>query len=1101
MAKVKSPVIIPADLINGLKLRIPINEFYTKLTGITFAKVDSRLRAQVQWRKDDHPSLTYASKSNTLTDFADKSNYSQKLGKVYNHIDLLQVTKTCKGFYDSVIYLANYLGETIPNDMLKAIQHYTKHQEALYDIFTACRNTANAMFLSTTDSRQSQMLRAYCKIREIPFDEKFFDLLEIGVWPAKSIVDSILDKYDIDKDKKNQDEIGFARFPDMENNALVFPLYNKHSALVGISARTMEDKKQIYRSTLNNQPLAMYGLNHAVSCKNVGIVEGEMNRIQVAARLWDNPELAAKSIKTIFSTGSLSGNSKLKLFESFFDRVIYFPDVQLKNPDVKESRETIDNIIDVYDALKALEFKAIYWPDQKDKYDLDDYLRENKDTGKEAFFALFKTHDYKKSLPEYIQIVIEKEANGFPEESRNSVRFSFCERFAKRLYNGADQNELRYLYSDLTGVDDELVQQLDDASFTRIKDSVYYTKNSAYWIEETDKTTNVTEKKQISDFVVRGVYRMISMKGRNKPKTEELDSCWENAEIHAVIHYSKSKVKKTVILSVDDLVDYKKFWHKLYSADINLIDTTRKDREADIFYCAKNTLVVQLEKFSLPSSGPHIKSYAAEDIKDTLRPDLFMKGGTLKTFLSKYVSVIDGKVVENKFIGVDLSKSLHYQFGLSTEEELQKTSHTVWTTLRKMHEPLLVDGLLGYTFSAPIKHMLDANVNGLHLFLLGPSNSHKTSLARIFQNFYGDFATDTKVNAFSNQTPKHLEQAIQSTGSCICVCDEFKPSKEYTVETMNHIIHNIYNGKTRGRLNTKSEMVDINYFNANVITTAEYAQELETSAEARYLRFDVPPMNTESVYNEINGRDVLPYFKKFTPYVIAWQHRNMDILTERYGFYRTSIEKTIETEPNKNRISLQLSMILTGFYSFCKFLESREVCSEEEADKAIQKLFMHLLAQAKKQVARATNVRVVEKFREFLADGILSRTMNMAIVDYDQNDKIKGVRYTQQNNSATNIWKYRKNASDPNSLVYAILSFRRLKIELKRGFDYDIADSLKQEFAENGYIQLDEKGNIQSVRIPDPDNLSKQKSHRAIIIPTSIIHPEGINDDREPEGF
>jgi hypothetical protein len=1097
MAKVKSPGKIPADFINGLKQRIPINEFYTKLTGIQFTKDNSRLRAKVAWRKDEHPSLVYASRSNTLTDFADQSNYVGKVGKVYNHLDILQATKTCKGFYDSIVYLANYLNEPIPSDMLSAIKHYTRHQEALHDIYQACRNTANAMFAESTDIKQSYMLRAYCKLREIPFEEKFFDLLEIGVWPAKQIVESILKKYDIDTDKKNQDEIGFARFPDMENRAIVFPLYNKQSALVGICARTMEETKQIYRSALSEQTISMYGLNHAITCKNVGIVEGEMNRVQIAARLWDNPELASKAIQNVFCTGSLSGNNKLKTFEGFFDRVIYFPDVQLANPDAKESRSTINNIIDVYNILKVHEFKAIYWPEQRDKYDLDDYLRENKDNGKSAFFALFRSSDFKKSIPEYIYSTIETLVKTFSEESRNSARFSYCERFAKELWNGADQNELRYLYSDLTGVDDELVQQLNDGVFTRIKDSIYYTKNNAYWIEETDKATNVSEKKQISDFVVRGIYRMISMKGRNKPKTEELDSCWENAEIHALIHYSKSKVKKHVIFTVDDLVDYKKFWHKLYSVDINLIDTTRKDREADIFYCAKNTLATPIERFSFPSSGPHIKSFAPEDLKDTLRPDLFVKGGTLKTYLSKYVSVIDGKVVENKLIGVDLSKSLHYQFALCDDATLQKISHTLWTTLRRMHDPLLVDGLIGFALCAPIKHILDANVNGLHLFLLGPSNSHKTSLARIIQNFYGDFATDTKVQAFSNQTPKHLEAAIQATGSCVCVCDEFKPSKEYPIETMNHIIHNIYNGKTRGRLNTKSEMVDINYFNANVITTAEYAQELETSAEARYLRFNVPPINTESIYQEINGPDTLPLFKCFTPYLISWQHQNIEKLIERYNFYRSSIEETIKEEPNKNRISLQLSMILTGFYSFCKFIESKEICTEEEADKAIQRLVMHLITQAKKQVARSTDVRVYDKFKEYLAEGLMTRTMNMAIIEYDQHDKPKLVRYTQQNNTVANVWKYRRNPSDPNSTVYAIFSFRRLKIDLKRGFDYDITDSLKQEFAD----QLDERGNIKPVWMPDPDNISKNKAHRAIIIPTSTIHPEGINDDREPEGF
>lgn len=1099
MTKTKSSLKIPAELINGFKQRIPINEFYTKVTGIQFIKDNSRLRAHAQWRRDDTPSLCYFVRSNTLTDFADQSNYNGKTGKIYNHIDILLATKTCKGYYDAVVYLANYLGEAIPNDMLKAIQKYTKHQEALHDVFDACRNTMNSMFSDSADPKQSQMFRAYCKIRNLPFEQKFFDLVEIGIWPARSIIESICKKYEIDTDKNNKDEISFARFPDVENSAIIFPLYNKHGALVGIRLRTFESPKRIHTSILNEQTIAMYGLNHALSCKNVAIVEGEMNRVQVAARLWENPELASKAIQNIFCTGSVSANNKLAVFENFFDRVIYFPDVQLKDIDKPDSRETIDNILDVYKHLKALEFKAIYWPEQRDKYDLDDYLRDNLDDDK-AFLKLFKSHTYKKSMPQYIHLTIERLVQTFAEESRDSVRFSYCERFAKRLYNMADQNQLRLLYADITGVDPDVVQLIDDSVFRQIGDSAFYIKNNCYWVEETDKATGATEKIKISDFIVRGIFKMVSMKGRNKPKSEDLDSCWEGAEIHAYIQFYRSKLKKHVIFNPEDLVDYKKMWHKLYSTEINLIDAVRKDREQDVLFCIKNTLSVALERFSFASPGPHIKSFAAEAIQDTLRPSLFEPNGTLCTYLSKYVSVINGKVVENKLVNIDLAKSQYYKLAICSEEELLRISQTLWAKLRRLHEPLLMDGLIGFAFSTPIKHILDSNVNGLHLFLLGSSNSHKTSLARIIQNFYGDFATDDKVNAFSNQTPKHLEVAIQSTGSCICVCDEFKPSKEYTVDMMNHIIHNIYNGKTRGRLNTKSEMVDINYFNANVITTAEYVQDLETSAEARYLRFDVPPVNTEDIYKEINGQETLPMFKSFTPYLIAWQHNNIDSLIAKYNFFRVSFEKTIEAEPNKNRISLQLAMIMTGFYSFCKFVQHKEVCTEEEADKEIQRLFLHLQVQAKKQVARSTDVRVFEKFKEYLAEAINTRTMNMAILEYDQNDKPKLVRYTQSNNTVANIWKYRKNPTDENSTVYAILSFRVLQQGLKRGFNYDISDSLKHELAEHGLVRLDERGNIQSVRMPDPDDITRQKSQRAIVIPTSTIHKEAT-DDREPDGF
>jgi hypothetical protein len=690
----------------------------------------------------------------------------------------------------------------------------------------------------------------------------------------------------------------------------------------------------------------------------------------------------------------------------------------------------------------------------------------------------------------------------FPEDSQDSARFAFCERFNTRLWNEADKNKLRVLYADITNVDPDIVQHINDSVFTQIGNSAYYIKNNAYWVEEiVDKQTGLKEKIQMTDFIVRGNFKMVSLGGERKPKSEEVTITGERAEIYGNIHFANTKTIKGITFKSEHFVDYKKFWANIYSTEIDLIDKIREKREEAVFHCIKNTLVTVMAKVSYSTPGPHIKTMDTEGFAETLRPNLFKQGGTLNTYLNKFVSVIDGKVVPNTQLGIDLAKCTYYKFGICSEEELVQTSHMLWYKLRHLHETLLMDGLIGYALCAPIKHILDPNVNGLHLFLLGQSNSHKTSLARIIQNFYGDFATDDRVAAFSNSTPKFLEAAIQMTGSAVCVCDEFKISKEYTIEMMNHIIHHIYNGVGRGRLNSQSQMIDPNFFNANVITTAEYTQDFETSAEARYLRFMVPSKNTEQLYNDINGPENLPKFKMFTPYLIAWQHRNIELLIERYKFFKNAIQKTIEEEPNKGRISMQLAMIMTGFYSFCKFIASKEVCTEEEADKEIQGLMMHFLATAKIQAGRSTGARMLEKFKEYLTQGINTRKINLGRLEYDQNDKYANKHWTQSNNWICNIWEYRKNPKDENSLHYSIVSWSGLLLDLKRIFNCPFTDSLKHELVAHGYLTLDHKGNIPVTKVPDPTNPGKMKSIRAVVLPVSMFTEERSTDDREPEGF
>jgi hypothetical protein len=198
---------------------------------------------------------------------------------------------------------------------------------------------------------------------------------------------------------------------------------------------------------------------------------------------------------------------------------------------------------------------------------------------------------------------------------------------------------------------------------------------------------------------------------------------------------------------------------------------------------------------------------------------------------------------------------------------------------------------------------------------------------------------------------------------------------------------------------------------------------------------------------------------------------------------------------------MQLAMMIAGFYSFCNFMVSQGICEQAEADEAIQHLLLHFLGEAKIQITRSKETRAIEKFMECLAAGINTKRMNMATIVYDGSDKYKDRTFSQPNNTIANIWKYRKNSKDENSIVYTILSLKACILDMKKLFDMNFADSLKHELAENHLLNLDEFGSIQNQKVPDPENPAIKKGIRAVVIPASVLFPERLNDDREPDGF
>jgi len=104
------------DFADALMEQIPIEEFYTKITGLEFKLIDHRLRALVSWKEDENlePNLT-VNKKNQLCDFSVKNGNGFFI--IYNHVDIIKNFLKLTNLNEAVKYLCTYANVEFPEDL------------------------------------------------------------------------------------------------------------------------------------------------------------------------------------------------------------------------------------------------------------------------------------------------------------------------------------------------------------------------------------------------------------------------------------------------------------------------------------------------------------------------------------------------------------------------------------------------------------------------------------------------------------------------------------------------------------------------------------------------------------------------------------------------------------------------------------------------------------------------------------------------------------------------------------------------------------------------------------------------------------------------
>ena len=1056
------------QFVDELMADVPITDFYTMITSETFVSVQSRLKAKNIWREDSNPSMQTVPGRNILWDFAAADEKSGGRGRGYNHIDILRMSKLASSYYDAVSSLAKYANRVVPEEFTADLAYEGNRIDFMNAVWYACCAFRDNMF---REPDRYPSIKKFCAERNIPFDKTFWETMNIGIWPDEATIkdlrsDKLHDKHpDIKTD-----------FVNAAYKSIVFPLHTKNGTLGGFTVRDTTYKRFNKCIAMSN---CFYGLREAIAQEQVYIFEGEMNYVQYAAAMHrKHGANFASFIPYGFCTGSVNAN--LDTLADQFESVIYFPDVREKKD--KKDRDTALVVIDVYNQLRAHQFMTVYWGCESDKFDLDDYIvreinNKNWETDLQKFIC---------SLPQYLYRSIEDRLiTTFDDEVKNGARFGWADTFAKNLYNGADKMSLLAYYSGISAdsVNQDVVDQISSSVEDKIDDG-FLSQNNCYYVLSVDSNGEKVKTK-ISDFIIKPASIVVYQKSRNSLAGEFSTTKSEAFRIQCIVQFANGR-KVEVSFEPTATIDEKEFWKTISTAVVDIKRYCDDKNLSKIFSCAtKRMTASQNEIIQISIPGPHLRNEGNRST--TLRPDLF--GGTPRTFLSRGYSVIDGEIKSNRQLKIQFESSSDFSFGIYSDSDHAEMSKVAWSKLRKIHKPEVIDRMIGFGCSTAIKHIVDKNVQSLIMFVYGLTASYKTSCARLIQNFFAEIYQDERLYNF-NSTKKAVEKTIAMLGSNLAVFDELKPNQEYDEKALGELIHHLYGGRSRTRLDTHSDLKDADSFTSNIIFTGERRLDLESSVEARHLQVRAENLAEGNLplFEFLSSTEMIPRYKCFGARLIAWQHKNIDHLIEVYNERKQGHMKDLEEHRNRARLAVQEAMIDLGFYSFAKFCQESGACSVEECEADIQSFFIQTSKDAVVQATRASEMLSTKKFVEYLKELIQTKTINMAIVK-DAGQKAS-VTYTQGMRNNVLMIKFNRGSES----FYAIPSLDLLlkMINQAYGKDRAVTTSIKEDLSQVGWCKLDAKRQIAPQNVPDIGEAEgkREKRMRVVVIPANVLEDD-----------
>jgi hypothetical protein len=262
------------------------------------------------------------------------------------------------------------------------------------------------------------------------------------------------------------------------------------------------------------------------------------------------------------------------------------------------------------------------------------------------------------------------------------------------------------------------------------------------------------------------------------------------------------------------------------------------------------------------------------------------------------------------------------------------------------------------------------------LWLVGPSGSGKSFVAKFFQSFFGDFMREGRVVSWSS-TPNSLQYLGYFFKDCIFLVDDYKPAMIRNEGPVVQFLQTYADFYARGRLTAEIRARKEYFVRGLMLTTGEDIPSGHASVVARSLILSVSRREPDLIRGQAcreNCKDYPAITARYIRYLMRQDDLRQRLMSDLKKGHELFI-KGIEREENSVRIARNLALNWLGFRWVTRYLRAAHAPIDIKA--ARQEHLRYLLDLRSAMLNLVAQEQPAEVFVRTLVEAINSQVCSL----------------------------------------------------------------------------------------------------------------------------
>ncbi len=343
------------------------------------------------------------------------------------------------------------------------------------------------------------------------------------------------------------------------------------------------------------------------------------------------------------------------------------------------------------------------------------------------------------------------------------------------------------------------------------------------------------------------------------------------------------------------------------------------------------------------------------------------------TFLTPTLRITPEGIEKAADTQVDLSEvehASHLDLKIITRSRLDHLLKHIRDDLLELQPHTLTYPLLGLVGGTPLMHFLDDKTR-YALWIVGPSGSGKSFIAKLLQCFFGDFMAEGRVMSWSS-TPNSLQYGGYFFKDSIFLVDDYKPAMVRNEAGVVQFLQTYADFYGRSRLTSEIKSRKDYYIRGLLLTTGEDIPGGHASVVARslILRVDKTKADIERGARCLaQCRDYPGITSRYVRYLLR-RTKLRERLQEDFRYFHDCFLEGIDREENSVRIARNLALNYIGFRWFLRFLKA--VGAPFNTERMRDEYLKNLMELREQMLDLVRQEQPAQVFLQTLADSIAS---------------------------------------------------------------------------------------------------------------------------------